>query len=86
METHNLSDYDRSLIESLTAAIGRLEVALVGQREERLYSCKEAAQYLGKTPQTISRYIRQGRLGKAVRGGVVGVPESELKKIRNITP
>lgn len=85
METHNLSATDRALIADLTASNNRLAAALEGQKTEKVYSCKDAAKLLGKSQQTISRYIRQGRIKKGVRGGVVGIPESELKKI-NPTP
>ena len=36
---------------------------------------------LGKTPQTINRYLRQGRIKRGERGGVVGIPESEIQKL-----
>ena len=76
-----LSDYDRSLIEGLTESNNRLAAALEGQRTENLFSCTEAAKLIGVTPQTISRYIREGRIRKAARGGKVGIPESEIKKL-----
>lgn len=82
METHNLSDIDRRLIADLTASNNRLAAALEGQKTEKVYSCKEAAKILGRSPQTISRYISQGRIKKGVRGGVIGIPESELTKIQ----
>lgn len=81
METHNLSEYDRALIAGLTTAVSRLASAMEEQKVEKVYTCKEAAALLDKTPQTISRYLRQGKLKRAVRGGVIGIPESELKKI-----
>ena len=83
METYNLSQTDRDLIADLTASNNRLAAALEGQRTERVYSCREVAAILNKSPQTISRYIRQGRIKKGVRGGVVGIPEREIK---NMTP
>lgn len=81
MET-NLSQIDRALIADLTASNNRLAAALEAQRNEKVYSCKEAAQLLGKSPQTISRYLAQGRIKKAVRGGVVGIPQSEIDKFQ----
>lgn len=83
METHNLSDTDRTLIAELIASNNRLAAAIEMQKTERVYSCKEVAEIVGRSAQTISRYIRQGRIKKAVRGGVVGIPESELIKIKN---
>lgn len=83
METLSiLSDADRALIASLTASNNRLAAALESQKTERVYSCKEAASIIGRSAQTISRYIRQGRIKKGVRGGVIGIPESELMKIK----
>ena len=81
MET-NLSTTDRQLIADLTASNNRLAAALEAQRNEKVYSCKEAAQLLGKSQQTISRYLAQGRIKKAVRGGVVGIPQSEIDKFQ----
>lgn len=81
MGTHNLSEYDRALLSNLTTAVSRLASAMEEQKVEKVYTCKEAAALLDKTPQTISRYLRQGKLKRAVRGGVIGIPESELKKI-----
>lgn len=81
METHNLSQIDRALIADLTASNNRLAAALEAQRNEKVYSCKEAAKILGKSPQTISRYLAQGRIKKGVRGGVVGIPQSEIDKL-----
>ena len=82
METHNLSQIDRALIADLTASNNRLAAALEAQRNEKVYSCKEAAKMLGKSQQTISRYLAQGRIRKAVRGGVVGIPQSEIDKFQ----
>ena len=82
METHSLSLTDAQLIAELTASNNRLAAALEGQKTERVYSCAEAAKILGKTPQTISRYLAQGRIKKGVRGGVVGIPQSEIDKIK----
>ena len=82
METYNLSPFDRSLIAELTASNNRLAAALEGQKTERVYSCKEAAKVIGVSPQTISRYIAQGRIKKGERGGRIGIPEGELNKIK----
>lgn len=84
METHSLCDCDRALLVGLTDAMNRLSSALEMNRTERVYSCKEVAIILGRSQQTISRYIKQGKIQKAVRGGAVGIPESELDKLRNI--
>lgn len=82
METHNLSETDRKLIEALTASNNRLAAALESQRGERLLTCSDVAKIVGKSPKTISRYLAQGRIKKGVRDGRVGIPESELRKIQ----
>ena len=81
METISLSDSDRTLISQLIESNNRLADALTQRKAERVFSCREFAKMIGKSPQTISRYIAQGRIKKAVRGGVIGIPESELQKI-----
>lgn len=82
MEVTNLSEKDRKLIEALTESNNRLAAALESQRSERVLSRSEAAKIIGKSPKTISRYLAQGRIKKGVRDGVVGIPESELRKIQ----
>ena len=77
----SLSEYDRSLIACLTESNNRLAKALENQKTEAVYSCTDAAKMIGVTPQTISRYIREGRIRKAVRGGKAGIPESEIQKL-----
>lgn len=82
METHNLSETDRKLIEALTASNNRLAAALEYQQSERLLTCSDVAKMVGKSPKTISRYLAQGIIKKGVRDGRVGIPESELLKIQ----
>ena len=82
METYSLSPIDRSLIAELTASNNRLAAAIENQKSEKIYSCKDAAKVIGVSPQTISRYIAQGRIKKGERGGRIGIPESELNKIK----
>lgn len=48
---------------------------------DTILSCKEAAAYIGKTPQTISAYIAQGRLHKVSNGVSVGIAKSELQRL-----
>lgn len=78
----NLSQFDRSLIAQLTESNNRLAAALEAQKSEKVYSCKDAAKIIGVSPQTISRYLAQGRIRKGERGGRIGIPESELNKIK----
>ena len=82
MPPFEISTTDRQLIAELTASNNRLAAALEAQKSERVYSCKEAAFILGRSPQTISRYLAQGIIKKGVRDGRVGIPESELRKIQ----
>ena len=86
METHNLSDYDRALIAGLTDAINRLAEVQEIRNTEKIYTCKEAAKMIGRSQQTISRYIRQGRIKKGTRGGTIGIPESEIRKFLSGSP
>lgn len=61
------------------SALQRLETAM--NDETRVMTCGEAAFVLGKTPQTISRYITEGRLHKATANGVTGVPAREVYQL-----
>ena len=60
----------KELTEFITA-LQRLDTAM--NDEARVMTCGEAAFVLGKTPQTVSRYIVQGKLHRASANGVVGV-------------
>lgn len=63
-------------IISLISALRRLDMVM--EKETRVMTCGEAAYILGKTPQTIARYISEGRLHKASANGVVGVRAKEV--------
>lgn len=84
METLNLSDYDRRLIVALMESNNRLASALGSIKEDKIYSCTDAAKLIGVTRQSISRFIREGRIKKVSRGGKVGIPKSEIDKITDI--
>lgn len=77
----NLSEYDRSLIACLTESNNRLAKALEGRKEEadnRLYTCSQAAAYIGRNVSTISRMLADGRLHKVYENGLSGIRKSEL--------
>lgn len=79
METHNLY---ASLLDDAIAAIQRLKSALSNMPDEdRVMTCSEAAFRLNKSNNTISRYIKQGKLHKVSANGVVGVRASEVYKL-----
>ena len=82
METYSFSEIDRRLIAELTASNNRLAAAIEGQKVERVFSCREAAEIIGVCPQTISRYLAQNKIKKGERGGKVGIPESEILKLK----
>lgn len=86
METPiSLSDYDRSLIAGLTESNNRLAAALEAKREEAgdvLYTCSQAAAYLGRDRSTISRMLADHRLHKEYRDGISGIRKSELDKYK----
>lgn len=63
-------------ISELISALSRIDTAI--HADDRVMTCGEAAYLLNKTPQTISRYINQGKLKKAVGNGVIGVRKSDL--------
>jgi excisionase family DNA binding protein len=45
----------------------------------KLYSVKEVAELLGVQPQSVQRYVNQGRLKAQVIGGAKYVSEENLK-------
>lgn len=68
----------KELTDFITA-LQRLDTAM--NDETRVMTCGEAAFVLNKTPQTISRYITEGRLHKAVGNGVTGVLAKEVYQL-----
>lgn len=61
------------------SALQRLNTAM--DDEQRVMTCGEAAYVLGKSPQTISRYITEGKLHKACANGVTGVKAKEVYQL-----
>lgn len=68
----------KELTDFITA-LQRLDTAM--NDETRVMTCGEAAFVLGKTPQTVSRYIVEGKLHKAVGNGVTGVLAKEVYQL-----
>lgn len=79
------SEYDRGLLTLLTESNNRLAAALEANREEAgdvLYTCSQAAAYLGRDRSTISRMLADHRLHKEYRDGISGIRKSELDKYK----
>lgn len=70
------TDEDRKLLRDLTEQLRRRNEL---DSVDHLLSCRQAANELGVTRQTISAMIRQGRLHKVERGGRTGILLSEIK-------
>lgn len=79
MEPLLLTESDRSLIAQLTHELRRFNDLREAELKDRVVSVNEAARITGRTRQTISRKIREGRLSKVTRGGVTGILLSELQ-------
>lgn len=79
-----LSYEDRLLIAALTAELKRMNdrAERSDQQPEFVFSVGQAAAYLGVTRQTISRKVRENKLEKIERGGVIGFLKSDLDKIK----
>lgn len=69
------------IIAEIMTDLRELERRYNVDSRDDIISCKAAAAYLGKTPQTISRYIREGRLHKVSNGVITGVRRSELRRL-----
>lgn len=82
-ERLTLSDYDRSLIENLTAELRRMNDNAEKAKPDDLLTCSEAAALCDVTRQTISRWLREKRIRKVYRGGRQGILRSELIKCKS---
>lgn len=79
--TTYLSVTDRARIDNLSAELARYNDR---RNVEVLVSCTEAARLLRKTPQTISQWLKEGRLHKRTIGESVGIPLSEVREAQEI--
>ena len=75
---------NRLLIANLTAELKRMN-----DRRERedaepelVLTIQQAAQFIGRSRQTISRKIKEKKLHKVERRGVIGILKSELDELR----
>ena len=50
--------------------------------EDVLVSCIEAARLLGRTPNTVTRMLREGRLHRVTIGDSTGIRLSEIDELR----
>lgn len=66
---------DSELIKKLAEEVRLLREEMT---PDVFVSCKEAARYLGVAQQTISNYLKQGRLTKRTAGEVTGIPLRQL--------
>ena len=82
MEAINLSLQDRALIADLVHELRRYNDNSEKSLSDKVLSCSEAAAVTGKTRQTVSRWIRDGRLHKVTRGCRTGILQSELNRIK----
>ena len=68
------------IIAEIMADLRELQQRYEADCGDVILTCKEAASYIVKTPQTISSYIAQGRLHKVSNGVKVGISKIELQK------
>lgn len=84
MDTVCFSQEDRNLIENFTFELKRLNNRMA--EEESLMplvmTTQQAAILLGCSRQTVSRKIREGKLHKVERCGMIGILYSEIKALR----
>jgi len=81
MEAINLSLQDRALLSDLVYELRRFNDNSE-RSSDKVLSCSEAAAVTGRTRQTVSKWIRDGRLHKVTRGCRTGILLSELNRIK----
>ena len=74
-------------LESLAAELERvtdgLERAIKEKYDDILVSNTEAARHLGVTCNTVTRYLREGRLDRVAIGGSTGIRFSQVMEMRS---
>ena len=69
-------------IDDMQRQLDVIRAALDDCLDEELLGCREAAIAAGVTPQTISAWIREGRLKKRSRQGRTGLLRSEVLQLK----
>lgn len=77
---------EEEILADIAADVAELRALRAMGSADPLLSCRAAADYIGRSPVTISRYISQGRLRKVTAGGITGIRKSELQKILRPRP
>lgn len=78
MDSHIIEELNQNIM-GLVYELRRFNDLRGAELKDRVVSVGEAATITGRTRQTISRKIREGRLHKVTRGGVTGILLSELQ-------
>ena len=73
---------NNELNEALLREFRGVSAARADVKEDDILNYTEVARKLGRTRQTVSQYVAQGRLTVVERGGVRGILSSELKKFK----
>ena len=71
------------IIAEIYADLKELEERYARDCRDEILNGREAARYLGVSPQTVSKYVREGRLHKFSDGVKYGIRKSELKLMKN---
>jgi len=66
-------------LTELISVLQRLDAVM--NNDTRVMTCGEAAFVLDKTPQTISRYVAEGKLRRACANGVNGVWAKDVYRL-----
>lgn len=69
------------LIDEIIRDLRELQRIYDKDCNDEILSGKAAAEYLGKSPVTISRYIASGKLEKVCQNGKTGIRKSELRRL-----
>jgi len=79
------------IINQITLVLALQQQLMVQQKlspvplpEEKYFSQKEAAHWIGKTPRTIRRYVLAGKLPETLRNGHPYYKQSDLDKIKDL--
>lgn len=68
------------IIAEIMADLKELQDKYDRDCDDDILSCKAAAQYIGKSPVTVSRYVSEGKLTKVCVRGKVGIRKTQLQQ------
>lgn len=78
----SIAERIEAVTKDLAMVADGLEKAIKDNYDNILVSCTEAARHLGVTSNTVSRYLKEGRIEKVTIGESTGIRFSQIVELK----